>query len=172
MQERSEAERRAIMAMPQCCYLAKGAKRPSHTTNTIKFDRIPFDPSNSIKRFDLCPFDQKNSTCLQPPPCKNPGLRLDDQQLRISIGLRLGANICCAYVPREQHVSAKIKLETFRQIFHAETSCTIFCFWFSTNWLSTVCRIPVCRILELKKNDKTIGNLYDIFENQNKERIK
>ena len=68
MQERSEAERRAIMAMPQCCYLAKGAKRPSHTTNTIKFDRIPFDPSNSIKRFDLCPFDQKNSTCLQPPP--------------------------------------------------------------------------------------------------------
>ena len=27
------------MAMTQCCYLAKGAKRPSHTTNTIKFDR-------------------------------------------------------------------------------------------------------------------------------------
>ena len=56
------------MAMPQCCYLAKGAKRPSHTTNTIKFDRIPFDPCNSIKRFDLSPFDQKNSTYLQPPP--------------------------------------------------------------------------------------------------------
>ena len=59
--------------MPQCCYLAKGAKRPSHTTNTIKFDRIPFDPCNSIKRFDLSPFDQKNSTYLQPPqerPCK------------------------------------------------------------------------------------------------------
>ena len=35
--------------MPQCCYLAKGAKRPSHTTNTVKFDRIPFDPCNSIK---------------------------------------------------------------------------------------------------------------------------
>ena len=56
------------MAMPQCCYLAKGAKRPSHTTNTMKFDRIPFDPCNSIKRFDLCPFDQKNLTYLQPPP--------------------------------------------------------------------------------------------------------
>ena len=55
------------MAMPQCCYLAKGAKRPSHTTNTIKFDRIPFDPCNSIKRFDLSPFDQKISTYLQPP---------------------------------------------------------------------------------------------------------
>ena len=27
-----------------------------------------------------------------------------------------------------------------------------FCFWFSTTWLS-----PVCRILELKKNDKTIN---------------
>ena len=34
------------MAMPQCYYLAKGAKRPSHTTNTVKFDRIPFDPCN------------------------------------------------------------------------------------------------------------------------------
>ena len=55
------------MAVPQCCYLAKGAKRPSHTTNTITFDRIPFDPCNSIRRFDLCPFDQKNSTYLQPP---------------------------------------------------------------------------------------------------------
>ena len=55
------------MGMPQCCYLAKEAKRPSHTTNTINFDRIPFDPCNLIKRFDLCPFDQKNSTYLQPP---------------------------------------------------------------------------------------------------------
>ena len=52
------------MAMPQCCYLAKGA---SHTTNTIKFDSIKFDPGNWIKRFDLSPFDQKNSTYLQPP---------------------------------------------------------------------------------------------------------
>ena len=32
-----------------------------------------------------------------------------------------------------------------------------FCFWFSTNWLGPVCIIPVCRILELKKNDKTIN---------------
>ena len=65
MQERSEAT--CHMAMPQCCYLTKGAKRPSHTTKKIKFDRIPFDPCNSIKRFDLYPFDQKNSTYLQPP---------------------------------------------------------------------------------------------------------
>ena len=56
------------MAMSQCCFLAKGAKRPSHPKNTIKIDRIPFDPCNSIKRFDLCPFDQKNLTYLQPPP--------------------------------------------------------------------------------------------------------
>ena len=55
------------MAMPHCCYLAKGAKRPSHTTNTIKFDRTPFDPCNSIERFDFCPFDHKHSTYLQPP---------------------------------------------------------------------------------------------------------
>ena len=32
-----------------------------------------------------------------------------------------------------------------------------FCFWFSTNWLGPACRIPVCRILELKRNDKTIN---------------
>ena len=38
--------------------------RPSHTTNTIKFDRIPFDPCNLIKRFDLSPIDQKNLTDL------------------------------------------------------------------------------------------------------------
>ena len=63
--KRSEAT--CHMAMPQCCYLAKVAKRPSHSPNTIKFDCIPFDPCNSIKRFDLCPFDQKNSTYLQSP---------------------------------------------------------------------------------------------------------
>ena len=65
---RSEAKRSDVhIAMPQSCYLDKGAKRPSHTTNTNKFDCIPFDPCNSIKRFDLCPFDQKKSTYLQPP---------------------------------------------------------------------------------------------------------
>ena len=32
------------MAMPQCCYLAMGAKRPSHTTNTIKFDPDGISP--------------------------------------------------------------------------------------------------------------------------------
>ena len=30
-------------------------------------------------------------------PCKNLRMKLDDQQLRISIGLRLGANICVAH---------------------------------------------------------------------------
>ena len=28
------------MAMPQCCYLAKGAKRPSHTTNMLTSSNI------------------------------------------------------------------------------------------------------------------------------------
>ena len=82
------------MAMPQCCYLAKGAKRPSHTTNTIKFDRIPFDPCNSIKRFDLCPFDQKNSTYLQPP----------------------GKNMA-EEVSAEKNMPKRLRLETFAETF-------------------------------------------------------
>ena len=31
------------MAMPQCCYLAKGAKRPSHTTNLLTSSNISVD---------------------------------------------------------------------------------------------------------------------------------
>ena len=31
------------MAMPQCCYLAKGAKRPSHTTNMLtSSNQVPY----------------------------------------------------------------------------------------------------------------------------------
>ena len=37
------------------------------------------------------------SQWLNVVPCKNLGLKLDDQQLRISIGLGLGANICVAH---------------------------------------------------------------------------
>ena len=37
------------------------------------------------------------SQWLKVVPCKNLGLKLDDQQLRISIGLRQGANICVAH---------------------------------------------------------------------------
>ena len=37
------------------------------------------------------------SPWLNVVPCKNIGLKLDDQQLRILIGLRLGANICVAH---------------------------------------------------------------------------
>ena len=37
------------------------------------------------------------SQWLNVVPCKNLGLKLDNQQLRISIGLRFGANICVAH---------------------------------------------------------------------------
>ena len=37
------------------------------------------------------------SQWLNVVPCKNLGLKRDDQQLRISVGLRLGANICVAH---------------------------------------------------------------------------
>ena len=60
--------------------LGETAKRPSHTTNTIKFDRIPFDPCNSIKKFDLCPFDQKNSAYLQPSPSLKFTLESEDNE--------------------------------------------------------------------------------------------
>ena len=40
--------------------------------------------------------DKFGSQWLNVVPCKNLGLKLDDQQLRISIGLRLGAIICVA----------------------------------------------------------------------------
>ena len=53
-------------------------------TNTIKVDRIPFDPCNSIKRFDICPFDQKNSTYLQ-PPSKDVYNYLKSEELRNTI---------------------------------------------------------------------------------------
>ena len=41
--------------------------------------------------------DNFRSQWLNVIPCKNLGLKLDDQQLRISIGLRLGVNICVAH---------------------------------------------------------------------------
>ena len=53
------------MAMPQCCYLAKGAKRPSHTTNTIKFDRIPFDQKVRPQSFRPEKFDLFTATVAE-----------------------------------------------------------------------------------------------------------
>ena len=40
------------------------------------------------------------SQWLKVVPCKNLGLKLDDLQLRITIGLRLISNICCKRVER------------------------------------------------------------------------
>ena len=41
--------------------------------------------------------DKFGSQWLNVVPCKNLGVKLDEQQLRISIGLRLDANICVAH---------------------------------------------------------------------------
>ena len=69
---------------------------------------------------------------------------------------RLNGQICSH--TREQDVSAK-KLETFRQCFHAETSCIILVLFLVLFlvFYKVVCKIPVGRILELKKNDKKIN---------------
>ena len=40
---------------------------------------------------------KSGSQWLNVVPCRDLGLKVDDQQLRISIGLRLGANICVAH---------------------------------------------------------------------------
>ena len=56
------------------------------------------------------------SQWLNVVPCKNLGLKLDDQQLRISIGLRLGANICVAH---KCHCGKRIERDNFHGL-----SCT------------------------------------------------
>ena len=47
-------------------------------------------------------------------PCKNLGLKLDDQQLRISIGLRLGANICFGHTC---HCGKRVEREILHGLF-------------------------------------------------------
>ena len=49
-------------------------------------------------------------------PCENLGLKLDDQQHRISIGLRLGANICVAHTC---HCGKRVERDGFHGL-----SCT------------------------------------------------
>ena len=39
------------MAMPQCCYLAKGGKRPSHTTNMQPFQLSLFTFGTQLSAF-------------------------------------------------------------------------------------------------------------------------
>ena len=46
-----------------------------------------------VKRFNAF-LDRFDSQWLNVIPCKNLGLKLSNQQLRIAIGLRLGSKIC------------------------------------------------------------------------------
>ena len=66
MQERSEAERRAIWP---CLNVATW--RRERSDRAIQQIRKNSTAIHSIKRFDLCLFDQKKSTYLQPPRTKN-----------------------------------------------------------------------------------------------------
>ena len=56
------------------------------------------------------------SQWLNVVPCKNLGLKLDNQQLRISIGLRIGANICVAHTC---HCGKRVERDGFHSL-----SCT------------------------------------------------
>ena len=73
-------------------------------------------------------------------PCKNLVLKLDDQQHRISIGLRLGANICVAHTC---HCGKTIERDGSHGL-----SCTKNAGRFSRLgkicW-KTLCRNPICR---------------------------
>ena len=52
-------------------------------------------------------------------PCKNLGLEFNDQQLRISIGLRLGANI---YVAHTFHCGKKVKRDGLHGLFWTKSA--------------------------------------------------
>ena len=125
------------MAMPQCCYLAKGAKRPSHTTYTIKFDRIPFDPCNSIKRFDLCPFDQKNSTSLQPPQRNYASLQIVQNRIigsimKHSMSSKITAIEVLMGIPPIDFYCSSIEIKFLIKAVNNDGICHF-------------CRIPLCR---------------------------
>ena len=53
-------------------------------------------------------------------PCKNLDLEFDDQHLRISIGLRLGANICVAHT---HHCSKRIEREGLYDLSCTKSAC-------------------------------------------------
>ena len=59
------------------------------------------------------------SQWLNVVPCKNLGLKLDDQQLRISIGLRLGANICVAHTC---HCGKRVERDGLHGLFCTESA--------------------------------------------------
>ena len=55
--------------------------------------------------------------------CKNLGLKLDDQQLRISIGLRLGANICVAHTC---HCGERVERDGLHGLSCTKSACWSF----------------------------------------------
>ena len=96
-----------------------------------------------------------------------PTVDSQDQLIRkqFSISCSTLFDVMWRFFNREQDVSAKKSLRRFGKFFMSKRPVlSWFCFWFSTNWLGPVVEnqkqnqdyIPVCRILELKKNDKTI----------------
>ena len=116
----------------------------------IDFDPIPFDP---IRPQSIRPklFDQKGRPNSFRPISFDPFHAIHsirslqfDQKVRPLSFRPEKFDIFTAGTGRfNKDVSAKKKFETFRQIFHAETSCIILVFFgFSTNWLGPVCRKP------------------------------
>ena len=63
------------------------------------------------------------SQWLNVVPCKNLGLKLDDQQLRISIGLRLGANICVAHTC---HCGKRVERDSLHGLSCTKSACRFY----------------------------------------------
>ena len=128
MQERSEAT--CHMAMPQCCYLAKGAKRPSHTTNIQTFLN---KSSSNILAVTALKASNLNSAvwdqififcCMNRPPANIPILlsEVEQEQRHSGNGDReaivMGAGLCDgegerAYTGYIPHIIRKVSANVF-----------------------------------------------------------
>ena len=89
-------------------------KNSSSVIDTVSGSDAP--GSLPLKPLPLVIQGKFGSQWLNVVPCKYLGLKLDDQQLRISIGLRLGANICVAHTC---HCGKRVERDGFHGL-----SCT------------------------------------------------
>ena len=99
------------------------------------------------------------SQWLNVVPCKNLGLKLDDQQLRISIGLHLEAKICVAHTC---HCGKRVERDRLHGLFCTK-SAGRFSRLFTLNSLikQTLGSLDLPSVLELRRLYRTDGKRPD-----------